>query len=99
MYKNSPGHMTKMAATPIHSKTNTLKHLFLRNWWTDFKETWHEALVTQVLQCIYRSCPCDDLDLLVSKVNIGRLWGKLLECQSKEKLAGNVAEGLNTNDP
>ena len=29
--------------------------------------------MTQVLQCIFKSLPCDDLDLFYGKVNIGRL--------------------------
>ena len=37
-----------------------------------FKETWHEASMAQVLQCVYKSLPCDDLDLFYGKVNIGR---------------------------
>ena len=38
---NGPGHMTKMAATPIYGKT--FKNLLLWNQWTDFLETWHVA--------------------------------------------------------
>ena len=52
MYINNPGHIIKMAAMPIYGKA--LQNL-LRNWFTDFKETWQEALMTQVLQCIYKS--------------------------------------------
>ena len=33
-----PGHMTKMAVTPIYGKT--LKNL-LRDWWPDYHETWY----------------------------------------------------------
>ena len=64
--------MTKMAAMPIYGKT--LKNLLLRNWLTDVNETWHEALMAKVLKCIYKSLPCDDLDLFYGKVKIG------LEC-------------------
>ena len=53
MYINNLGHMTKMAAMPIWKKN--FKNRLLRNWWTDFKETWHEALMAKVLQCVYKS--------------------------------------------
>ena len=46
--------MTKMADMPIYGK-KPFKNLFLQNWWTDFKETWHEAAMAKVLQCIYKS--------------------------------------------
>ena len=51
MFINNPGHMTKVAAMPIYGKKN-FKILLLWNHWTDFKETWHEASGTRVLQCI-----------------------------------------------
>ena len=40
--------MTKMAAMPIYGKNPSKS--FLRNWLTDFNETWHEVLMAQVLQ-------------------------------------------------
>ena len=56
MYINNTGHMTKMAAMPINGKK--LSKIF----WTSFpavvdrfQETWHEASMTPVLQCIYKS--------------------------------------------
>ena len=49
MYINNPGHMTKMAAMPIYGKNPS------KIWWIDFKETWHEALMAQALQCVYKS--------------------------------------------
>ena len=54
---------------------NTLKNL-LWNGLTDFKETWHEASMAKVVQCTYKSLPCDGLDLFYDKVNIGRqcIW-------------------------
>ena len=55
MFINNPGHMTKMVAIPIYGKNPSKP---------DFKETWHVALSTRVLQC-------DDLDLFYDKVNIG----------------------------
>ena len=71
MYINNPGHMTKMAAMPIYGKN---KHfILLQNRWTVFKETWHEASMAKVLQCVYKSLPFGDLDLFYDKVNIGRL--------------------------
>ena len=51
MFTNNQGHMTKIGAMPIYGK-NPLK--FLRNHWTDFNETWPEALGTRVLQCVYK---------------------------------------------
>ena len=54
VYINNPGHMTKMAAMPIYGK-KPFKNLLLRNHWTDFNQTWHEASMTQVLQCVYKS--------------------------------------------
>ena len=70
LYINNPGHMTKMAAMPIYGK-NPLKNLLLRNRWTDFNETCLEALLAKILQCIYNSCPCDDLDLFLQKDQLG----------------------------
>ena len=48
------------------------KILLLLNQWTIFNKTWHEASGTEVLQCIYKLYPLDDLDLFYSKANIGR---------------------------
>ena len=69
VFINNPGHMTKMVATPIYGKN--LKNL-LQNQLTDFNETWHEVCMTQVLQCVYKSWPCDDLNLFYGKASIGR---------------------------
>ena len=88
VYINNPGHMTKMAAMPIYDK-KPFKNLLLRNHWTDFNQTWHEALMTQVLQCVYKSWPCGDLDLFYGKVNIGRqcIWmGKTFKMSFKVKV-------------
>ena len=38
--------------------------------------------MAQVLQCIYKSLPCDDLDLFYGKVNIGRHARLRMECSS-----------------
>ena len=48
VFINNPGHMTKMAGMPIYG------NLLLRNHWTDFNETWHEASGTIVLQRVYK---------------------------------------------
>ena len=53
MYINNLGHMTKMAAMPIYGK-NPSKIIFSETK-TDFKETWREASMAKVLQCIYKS--------------------------------------------
>ena len=50
VYINNPGHMTKMAAMPIYGKT--LKNLLWKRW-TGFNGIWHEASMTQVLQCTW----------------------------------------------
>ena len=47
MYINNLGHMTKMAAMPIYGKNLS------KIYWTNFKETWHEALMAKVLQSMY----------------------------------------------
>ena len=70
MYINNPGHMTKMAAMPIYGK-NPSKIFFSRTGGSISKKR-HEASMAQVLQCVYKSWPCDDLDLFYGKVNIGR---------------------------
>ena len=54
MYINNPGHMTKRAGLPIYGE-NPSKNLLLGNWWSDFNETCHDALMMQVLQCMYKS--------------------------------------------
>ena len=48
MYINNPGDMTKMAAVSIYGK-------ILQKSSPDFNETWYEALMTQVQQCVYKS--------------------------------------------
>ena len=55
--------MTKMAAMPIYGK-NPSKIFFSRTDGPIFNEIWHEASMDQALQCVYKSWPCDDLDLL-----------------------------------
>ena len=87
VYINNPGHMTKMAAMPIYGK-NLVKNLLLRNHWTNFNQTWHEALMAQALQCVYKSWPYDDLDLFYGKVNIGR------ECIRKGKIVKLSFKGI-----
>ena len=52
MYINNPGHMTKMAATPIYGK-KPFKNLLFQNRWNDFNETWHEASMAQASTTIY----------------------------------------------
>ena len=59
--------MTKMAAMPIYGK-NPSKIVY-----SGTGETSIEASMAKVLQCIYKSWPCGDLDLFYDKVNIGRL--------------------------
>ena len=68
MFINNPGHTIKMTTMPIQKQ---FKILLLRNHWADFNETWHEASGTGALQCVYKLCHLDDLDLFYGKVNIG----------------------------
>ena len=67
---SNPGHMTKMAAMPIYGKNPS--KIFFRTGGPILNETWHEALMGQSLQCVYKSWPCDDLGLFYGLVNIGR---------------------------
>ena len=69
LYITASGHMTKMAAMPIHSKNRTM---------SDDLETWHIAKETRGLQNINKT-----LDLFYIKVNfvyfsfyIGKSWKK-----------------------
>ena len=51
VYINGPGHMTKMATTPIYGKT--FKTL-LQNQKSYDLETWHAASGTQALRNLYK---------------------------------------------
>ena len=53
VYINREGHMTKMAAMAINSKT--FKNLFLQNQKAYDFETWHEASGNGALQILYKS--------------------------------------------
>ena len=50
---NGPGHMTKMAAMAINSKT--FKNLLLQNQKAFDFETWHEASGNEAQQIVYKS--------------------------------------------
>ena len=52
VYKNGPGHMTKMTAMPIYGKN--LRNILLQNQKSDDPETWHVASGTQALQSLYK---------------------------------------------
>ena len=69
VYISGQGHMTKMAAMAINSKT--FKNLLLQNQKAYDFETWCEASGNGALQSLYKSCPWDDLDLFYGKVNLG----------------------------
>ena len=47
---NGPGHMTKMATTPIYGKN--LKHFILQNQKSYDLKTWHAVLGTQAPQSV-----------------------------------------------
>ena len=49
---NGPGHMTKLAATPIYGKN--LKNLLLQNQRADFHETWYVASGTPAHHSLYK---------------------------------------------
>ena len=51
VYINGPGHMTKMAATPIYGK-NPSK--LLQNRRADFQETWYVASGTHARHILYK---------------------------------------------
>ena len=53
VYINGQGHMTKMAAMVINTKT--FKNLLLQNQKANDFETWCEASVTEALQSLYKS--------------------------------------------
>ena len=62
-----------MTAMPIYGK-NPSKVL------TDFNETWHEASMTQVLQCIDKSWPCDGMTYFTATSSLETLastWEKV----------------------
>ena len=54
IYLHDPGHMTKMAATPIYGKKKTFKILLLRNRGADFYETWYVALGTPAQHSLFK---------------------------------------------
>ena len=49
---NGPGHMIKMAATPVYSKN--IKKILLRNQKADDLETWYAALGDRVLPSLFK---------------------------------------------
>ena len=53
VYINGPGHMTKMAATPIPVYGKILKNLLLQNPQADFHETWYVASGTPAHHSLY----------------------------------------------
>ena len=64
---NGPGHMTKMATTPIYGKN------LLQNRWTDFHKTWYVASGTPAHHSLYKWWPWVDLDLIYAKVKFGSI--------------------------
>ena len=69
MYILNLGHMTKMAAMPIYGKNFSNIFFSETNRLTSMKLS-REASMAIVLQCIYKSRPCDDLDQVYDKVNM-----------------------------
>ena len=69
MYINNPGHMTKMATMPIYGKT--LKKSSTPEQLDCFQRNLACSTGTGVLQCVYKSLPCDNQDLFNRKINKG----------------------------
>ena len=65
-----------MAATPIYGKH--FKDLLLRNWWTNFLETWYVASGTPTHYSLFKLWPWVDLDLFYGNVKFGN-YGKKYE--------------------
>ena len=79
LYIDNPGHMTKMATMPIYSEK--LQNLLLRNGWTNFNETWHEALMTSTTMFHINHDPVMTLTYFMARstwVASTFEWGKLL---------------------
>ena len=70
---NGPGHMTNMAAMPIHCKN--LKHL-LRNQKADDLETWYAASGVRVLPYLFKWWPWVDRDWPILRQ--GQIWSLML---------------------
>ena len=68
---NGPGHMTKMAATPIYGKN--LKKSSSPEPAADFHETWYVALGTPAHHSSYKCWPWSDFDLFYGKFKFGNL--------------------------
>ena len=90
VFINNQGHMIKMAA---YGKT--IQYLLLRKWWTDFNKTLHVASGPKVLKCVYKSRPCDDLDLFYSKANLVNI---IMQKTVKLQLKGKNFSGNRHND-
>ena len=63
--------MTKMAATPIYSKT--LKNLLLQSQWTDCNEIGYVASRVRAYHNLFILWPWADIDLFYAKVRFGHL--------------------------
>ena len=55
IYEKSKSHDQDGGHAYIFKKKCIFFKNLLLNRWTDFNETWHEASMTQVVQCIYKS--------------------------------------------
>ena len=70
VYINGPGHMTKMAATPIYGK-NPIKNLLLQKSYD--LETWHAHYVLK----LYKVYINDDPELTLTHFKICQIWRNL----------------------
>ena len=53
MYINNPGHSTKMTAMPMVKTLQKSSTEPAENRWINLNETWHKALMANVLQRCY----------------------------------------------
>ena len=70
--------MTKIATMPVYGE-NRSKIFFAGTAEPMATKLDIVAIKTSVLQCVYKSWPCKDLDRFYSKVNIGHICRKLLK--------------------
>ena len=71
MYIKNVGHITKMATMPIYGKNPSNIFFSETNRLISMKLGGKHPWLVKVLQCTYKSCPCDDLDQVYGKVNMG----------------------------
>ena len=66
-YLHDASHMTKIGATPIYVKKNTLKTL--HDQWTDFNEILYVEFCTSARHNLFKQIPWTDFDLFMARSN------------------------------